>query len=155
MKQLARGARAPDFELRDVNGISYRLSSSLSRGPVILVFFKVSCPTCQFTFPHIERIFASAGKDWNARLWGISQDDPEETRGFAAEYGITFDMLIDEYPYDISNAYGIVSVPALFIIEPDGKISFSDSGFSKASLNQIAGHEMFAPNDGLPASRPG
>ena len=155
MSQLGRSVQAPDFELRDLNGELHRLSTVLSRGPVILVFFKVECPTCQFTFPLIQRIFASAGKDWHARLWAISQDDSEETRRFARQFGITFEMLIYEYPYDVSNAYGIVSVPTIFIIELDGKISMSDSGFSKVSLNQIAGYEMFTPNDGLPANRPG
>ena len=144
-----------DFELKDAGGRSHRLSTALTSGPVILAFFKVECPTCQFTFPHIQRIFASVGKDWNAQLWGISQDDAEDTGRFARQYGISFDMLLDEYPYDVSNAYGIVAVPTLFIVEQDGKISFSDIGFSKASLNHIAGHEMFTPNDGLPASRPG
>ena len=155
MRQLAAGVEAPDFELNDMNGRVHRLRTALSHGPVVLVFFKVECPTCQFTFPHIQRIFASAGKDWHAQLWAISQDDAEDTRGFARRHGITFDMLIDEYPYDVSNAYGIVSVPTMFIIEQDGRIGMSDNGFSKASLNQIAGHEVFSPNDGLPASRPG
>jgi len=155
MRQLAAGVQAPDFELRDMNGIAHRLGTALIHGPVVLVFFKESCPTSQFTFPHIQRIFAGAGKDWHAQLWAISQDDSEDTRRFAHRYGITFDMLIDEYPYDVSNAYGIVSVPTIFIIEQDGKIGMSDNGFSKASLNQMAGHEMFTPNDGLPASRPG
>jgi len=155
MRQIAAGVQAPDFELRDLNGGVHRLHTALKEGPVVLVFFKVSCPTCQFTFPHIQRIFASAGRDWHAQLWAISQDDSEETRQFARQNGITFDMLIDEYPYDVSNAYGIVSVPTMFIIEQDGKITMSDNGFSKASLNQIAGYELFTPNDGLPASRPG
>jgi len=155
MRQIAAGVQAPDFELRDLNGGVHRLHTALKEGPVVLVFFKVSCPTCQFTFPHIQRIFASAGRDWHAQLWAISQDDSEETGQFARQNGITFDMLIDEYPYDVSNAYGIVSVPTMFIIEQDGKITMSDNGFSKASLNQIAGYELFTPNDGLPASRPG
>jgi len=155
MRQLAPGVQAPHFELADMNGVPHRLGTALSRGPVVLAFFKVSCPTCQLTFPHIQRIFASAGKDWHAQLWAISQDDAEDTRRFARHHGITFDMLIDEYPYDVSNAYGIVSVPTLFIVEQDGKISMSDNGFSKASLNQIAGYDLFTPNDGLPATRPG
>jgi peroxiredoxin len=155
MRQLARGVQAPDFELRDRNGVPYRLRTALSQGPVVLVFFKISCPTSQFTFPFIQKIFASSGKDWRAQLWAISQDDPDETLRFARQYGITFDMLIDEYPYDVSNAYRIVYVPTLFIVETDGTISMSDNGFSKTSLNQIAGYEMFTPNDGLPASRPG
>jgi peroxiredoxin len=154
MNQLAAGIPAPDFELKDMNGIAHRLQTALKHGRVVLVFFKVSCPTCQFTFPHIQRIFANAGNG-EGQLWAISQDDADDTRRFARQNGITFDMLIDEYPYDVSNAYGIVSVPTLFIIEQDGKIGMSDNGFSKASLNQIAGYELFKPNDGLPATRPG
>jgi peroxiredoxin len=155
MTQLRSGVRAPDFELKDVSGRSYRLSSAFSQGPVILVFFKISCPTCQFTFPHIQRIFAGAGKDWGSQLWAISQDDAEETRQFAARFGITFNILIDEYPYEVSSAYGIAFVPTIFVIDPDGKISLSDNGFTKSSLNRIAGFELFTPNDGLPATRPG
>lgn len=155
MSQLCNGVRAPDFELKDVNGRPYRLSTALSRGPVHLVFFKESCPTCQFTFPHIQRIFAGAGKDWGVQLWAISQDDAEETRRFAARFGITFNILIDEYPYPVSSAYGIAFVPTIFVIERDGKITFSDNGFAKSSLNRIAGFELFTPDDGLPAARPG
>jgi peroxiredoxin len=155
MSQLRVGDQGPDFELKDTRGRSCRLSTALSQGPVILVFFKTDCPTCQFTFPHIQRIFAGAGKDWGAKLWAISQDDAQESQRFAKQFGLTFDILIDEYPYEISSAYGLHSVPSIFIIERDGKISFSDHGFTKTSLNRIAGFELFTPNDGLPASRPG
>jgi peroxiredoxin len=157
MRQLARGIQAPDFELPDVNGVPHRLwtALNLNHGPVVLVFFKISCPTSQFTFPYIQKIFATAAKGWRLKLWAVSQDDADDTRQFAQQYGITFDTLIDAYPYDVSNAYRIVTVPATFIVEPNGKISLSDNGFSKDSLNQIAGYDMFTPDDGLPASRPG
>jgi len=131
MKQLSARVQAPDFELNDVNGVVHRLGTALSHGRVVLAFFKVSCPTCQLTFPHIQRIFANAGKDSPMQLWAISQDDADDTRRFARQYGITFDMLIDEYPYDVSNDYGIVSVPTLFIVEQDGNISMSDTDSAK------------------------
>ena len=155
MSQLPIGAQAPDFELNDLNGRSHRLSDALTRGPVVLVFYKGTCPTCQFTFPHIQRIFAGVGKDWGARIWAISQDEVDETRDFAERFRIGFDILIDEHPYEVSSAYRISSVPSIFIVEPGGKISFSDFGFTKSSLNRIAGFELFTPNDGLPASQPG
>ena len=85
----------------------------------------------------------------------ISQDDVDETRQFAARLGIGFNIVIDEYPYEVSSAYRIHSVPSVFIVERDGNITLSEFGFTKSSLNRIAGFEMFTPNDGLPASRPG
>jgi peroxiredoxin len=88
-------------------------------------------------------------------LWGISQDDPDETRRFARQHGLTLDILIDDHPYSVSSAYGLKFVPAIFMIQPDATISLSDYGFTKASLNHIAGYSFFTPDDGLPASRPG
>ena len=155
MSQISIGKGAPDFELKDFNGQTHRLSEALARGPVALIFYKGECPTCQFTFPYVQRIFARVGRNSGWTLWGISEDDSDETRQFAKQYGITFDLLIDEYPYPVSAAYGLQFVPAIFLIQSDGKISVSDYGFTKAGLNQMAGFEFFTPNDGLPASRPG
>ena len=155
MSQLAIGTQAPDFELAGANGGSYRLADALARGPVALVFYKSECPTCQFTFPYIQKIFAQAGNTPGLTLWGISEDDSEETRSFAKQYGVTFDLLIDEHPYPVSAAYGLQFVPGIFLINPDGTIKVSEFGFTKFGLNQIAGFDFFKPNDGLPATRPG
>jgi peroxiredoxin len=154
MSQLLVGDQAPDFELIDVNGQPHRLQEALKRGPVALVFYKASCPTCQFTFPFIQKIFSKTGSA-APTLWAISQDDKSETREFAAKHGLSFDMLIDEHPYPVSASYQLQFVPGIFLIERDGRIAVSDYGFTKAGLNQIAGVEFFTANDGLPARRPG
>jgi peroxiredoxin len=119
------------------------------------VFYKSSCPTCQFTFPYIQKIFEKANENAGWTLWAISEDDPDETREFIRQYGLAFEVLIDEHPYEVSAAYGLQFVPALFLIGPDMKIVVSDYGFTKAGLNGIAGFDFFAPDDGLPATRPG
>jgi peroxiredoxin len=155
MKQLSVGQLAPDFQLLDVQGRSHRLTEALKKGPVALVFFKSDCPTCQFTFPYIQKIYSKVGSTAGWTLWGISEDDSAETARFARQFGITFDLLIDEHPYVVSSDYGLQFVPAIFLIEPNGQITVSEYGFNKAALNSIAGHEFFAPNDGLPATRPG
>ena len=155
MSQLPIGNDAPDFELKNLDRQSRRLSDALRRGPVALVFYKSDCSTCQFTFPYLQKIFTGKQRTPSLRILGISQDDDGETRKFAEQFGIGFELLIDEHPYAVSSAYGFEFVPAIFIVEPDGKISLSDFGFRKSSLNRIAGLEMFTPDDGLPASRPG
>ena len=155
MSQLSVGSKAPDFELNDVDGRSYRLSEALAHGPVALVFYKASCPTCQFTFPYIQKIFDRVGLREGFTLWAVSEDDADETKDFIQQHGLTFHVLIDEYPYPVSAAFGMEFVPGIFLIQPDGKITVSDFGFTKAALNQIAGFDFFTPNDGLPATRPG
>ena len=155
MSQLAIGAYAPEFELKTADGQPRRLSEALQHRPVVLVFYKASCGTCEFTFPFVQQIYSKVGKSAPWTLWGISEDDFDETRAFARQNGITFDLLIDEHPYPVSAAYGLHNVPAIFIIQSDGSVSLSDFGFSKDTLNQIAGFAFFASDDGLPATRPG
>ena len=155
MSQLAIGVEAPDFELNTVGGYQRRLSEALKRGPVVLVFYKASCSTCQFTFPFIQRIYSNVATTAPWLLWAISQDDIQETSAFMKEYGLTFEVLIDEHPYPVSAAYGLNNVPAIFVVQPDGTISLSEFGFTKHSLNEPAGFSFFTPDDGLPSSRPG
>ena len=155
MSQLAIGVEAPDFELNTVDGHPRRLSEALKRGPVVLIFYKASCSTCQFTFPFIQRIYSKVGTTAAWTLWAVSQDDIQETSAFMKEYGLTFEVLIDEHPYPVSAAYGLHNVPAIFVVQPDGTISLSEFGFTKHSLNEIAGFPFFTPDDGLPSSRPG
>ena len=150
MKQLGPGAPAPDFELNGLNGKVFRLSTLMEDGPLTLVFYKASCPTCQLALPYLQRIHGGG-----ARLLLVSQDDPGETRAFLKHFGLTMDAAIDEHPYDVSNAYGVHHVPALFTVGSDGRIQLSDYGFSKETISTVAGHEMFRPDDGIPATRPG
>ena len=58
MSQLSIGIKAPDFELYDVAGQSYRLADALDEGPLVLAFYKSACPTSQFTLPYLQKIYA-------------------------------------------------------------------------------------------------
>ncbi len=156
---LEAGAQAPDFELKDLGGGSLRLSRMLARGPVLLAFFKVSCPVCQFTFPFLERMYEGAGRDQSSvHFAGISQDMLAATRSFNQEFGITFATLVDEPDYPVSNAYGIQIVPSLFLIEQDGTIALAAHGFSKKDLEALghrAGVQPFRAGESVPEFRPG
>jgi peroxiredoxin len=155
MSQLSIGVEAPDFQLKTADGRTRRLSEELAHGPVVLVFYKASCPTSQFTFPFIQRIYSKVGKTAPWTLWAISEDDPGETLDFCRRNRLTFEVLIDEHPYPVSAAYGLQNVPAIFMVQENRTISLSDFGFTKEALNRIAGFPFFTPDDGLPSSRPG
>jgi hypothetical protein len=45
MAALTAGAKAPDFELKAMDGKRFVLRDELIHGPIVLAFFKVSCPT--------------------------------------------------------------------------------------------------------------
>ena len=137
MTALAVGTKAPDFELKTLDGKRFSLSDELSRRPVVLAFFKVSCPTCQYALPFLERLHQSYG-DKNGRLIGISQNDAKETAAFIKQFGITFPVLLDDTrSYPVSNAYGLTNVPTIFSIAQDGEIEVSSVGWVKADFEEI------------------
>ena len=164
MTHIVTGNIAPGFSLKSLDQKEHSLQTLLERGPVVAAFFKISCPVCQFTFPFLERLYKRYGSSGITFL-GISQDDPNSTRKFASEYGVTFGIVRDEDGYPVSNAYGLTNVPTIFLIEPDGKVKVSSMGFDKKDLETIAGElaerrkialtPLFRPEEVIPANKPG
>ena len=137
MPALSVGRAAPDFQLKTLAGESFSLQEALARGPVVLLFIKISCPTCQYALPFYERLF-QAYKGRNVTLVGVSQNNPEDTKAFAKEFGITFPLLLDDtIKYPVSNAYGLTNVPTAFWIERDGEIEVSSVGWAKPDFENI------------------
>jgi len=137
MAALAVGTKAPGFELKATDGKRFSLADELARGPVVLAFFKVSCPTCQYALPFLERLHRAYGQKGVA-LVGVSQNDAKETAAFIKEFGITFPVLLDDTrSYPASNAYGLTNVPTLFWVAQDGEIEISSVGWLKADFDQI------------------
>jgi peroxiredoxin len=137
MTALATGTKAPDFTLNSLDGKQFSLADALSRGPVVLAFFKVSCPTCQYAFPFFERLYQAYARN-GVTLVGISQNDAKETAAFAKQFGVTFPILLDDtHSYPVSNAYGLTNVPTLFWIAPDGEIELTSVGWVKADFEQV------------------
>jgi len=135
---LGPGTKAPDFSLLALDGKDYSLQEALQSGPVLLAFFKESCPVCQFTFPFIERIYQGVNSAGSIRIWAISQDDTRDSREFVREYGITFPVLLDGRGYPVSNAYGLTTVPTLFLVETDGRVAITSIGFNRNEIETIA-----------------
>ena len=137
MSALAIGTKAPEFDLKALGGKAFSLHAELARGPVVLVFFKVSCPTCQYALPFYERLYKAYGHK-GVTLVGVSQNDAKDTAAFNKEFGITFPVLLDDTrSYPVSNAYGLTNVPSIFWIAQDGEIEVSSVGWLKADFDEI------------------
>lgn len=164
MTHIVAGNVAPGFSLKSLDGKEYSLHDLLQRGPVVATFFKISCPVCQFTFPFLDRLQKRYGGD-GVTFLGISQDDARDTKDFAEEFGVSFPMLIDENGYIVSNAYGLTSVPTIFLIDTDGTVRVSSMGFDKKDLETIAAElaqrrkialmPLFRPDEVVPINKPG
>jgi len=165
MPALTAGTKAPDISLPTTQGESFSLTSALEAGPVVLAFFKVSCPVCQMAFPFFERLHqAYRGK--SVSVIGVSQDSAQDTAAFAKQFGITFPLALDNTKtYPASNAYGLTNVPTLFLVSPDGEIEVSSVSLSQDELEDVSRRlaavsgsnvaTVVRPEDNVPAFKPG
>jgi peroxiredoxin len=152
---LSIDSTPPQFTLQDLDGVPHSLTSLLSRGPVLLALFKISCPVCQLTLPFLDRISSGA-----LQIVAISQDDAASTRRFHAKFHVSLLTLLDleNENYPVSNAFGITHVPTMFLIETDGTISQISEGFVKTDLEAIgirAGIAPFRQEEAVPAWKAG
>ncbi|HZS27330.1 MAG TPA: TlpA disulfide reductase family protein [Candidatus Angelobacter sp.] len=166
MPALEAGVQAPEIELQYLDGNKFSLKEARKKGPVVAVFFKVSCPICQFAFPYLERIFKAYEKSAKHTFVGVSQDNAADTKAYIRQFGATFPMLLDPAgKYPASNAYGLTNVPTVFLISPEGEIDFATVSWSKADveeLNRRLAHvngtspaQIFQPGEKIPEYRPG
>lgn len=134
MVALIEGTKAPGFSLTGLDNKGYSLQDALALNKlVVLAFFKVSCPVCQFEFPYLERLRRSYP---NIPIWGVSQDDVDATRAFARMFGLTFPMLIDD-ALQTTVDYDLTNVPSIFLVGDDQVIRQTIVGFVKADLETL------------------
>jgi hypothetical protein len=134
----------------------------LGAEPTAVFFYKVTCPVCQMAAPKAD-VLASA---YPGHLVGVGQDPGARLSEFASSYGgVMFGSVPDPPPYEASNAYGIETVPTLFVVDGGGMVvetveSWDRDGYNRASrtLSGLLGQpyvEVSNSGDGLPAFRPG
>lgn len=163
MTMIKAGALAPHFALLGLDGREYSLPGSAVGQPLLIVFFRVSCNTCDLAFPYINRLRTEYPDGW--RLWTISQDDPQRTAAYRDRFDIGAPVLIDAPALVVSLLYDPPSTPALILVGPGGRVDFTLEGFDKADLNEISRRtaayvgaapvEIAPENDGNPAMKPG
>jgi peroxiredoxin len=165
MAELTAGTKAPHFELPTMDGRRFSLQDALARGPVLAVFFKISCPVCQYALPFYERIYKAHG-DGKVTIVGVSQNEKADTARFVETYGITFPVALDDTrKFPVSNAYGLTTVPSSFWIGEDGEIEiasvswvrkeFEEIAQKAAALNGVTPQSVFQPTEQIADFRAG
>ncbi len=166
MPALEAGVQAPEIELQYLDRRKFSLKEASKKGPVVAVFFKVSCPVCHMALPYLERIFRAYEKSGKFTFVGVSQDNAADTQAFNRQFGLTFPVLLDPAgKYPASNAYKLTNVPTTFLISPEGEIEFSTVSWSRADVEQlnrrlaalsnVATAQIFQPGEYVVEFRPG
>lgn len=138
MATISVGERAPHFSLAALDGSRYSFAPTPDAPDKLtaLIFFKTTCPTCQYAWQYYERL-SSTYKPAGLRVWGISQHAIARTRSFAAQYNATFPHLIDD-KFIVSREYDPEFVPTGFLADPGGSIVETFASWNSSRLNELS-----------------
>ena len=118
------------FVVEDINGEDVRLGDY--KGQVILLdFWATWCAPCRIEIPGFIELYDKYAPRGFVVI-GFDVDDPAPAiRSFAAELGMDYPVLVGADRDDVMEAYGPpVGFPTSFIIDREGKICFSHTGFA-------------------------
>ena len=119
--QVKEGENAPNFTLKNLDG--KEISLNQFRGKHVLInFWATWCGPCKIEMPSLEALYERF-KDRNFVLLAISNDmfGANIVKPFVKAHNINFPVLLDQR-LKVSNAFGVVSLPTTFMIDPQGKI---------------------------------
>jgi peroxiredoxin len=150
---LATGDRAPSLELPDA-ATGESVTDPWREGPVVLAFFKTTCPVCQMAASKVQALAESG-----VRVVAVGEDAPAEIRSYADRHGQKVTTLSETAPYPASDAFGIDTVPTLFRVDEDGIVGDAVVSWDRDAWNRFAeaagGAAVSEEGDGLPPFRPG
>jgi len=130
LQAASLNAPAPPFAL--LNSHQQRRTLSSYKGQVVFINFWASwCAPCQVELPELNRLAGDySGK--KVHVLAINVDtDRKAARDALARLGLTragLEILWDN-PSKVVSAYRIEAMPSSFILDPNGVVRFSHSGY--------------------------
>jgi len=146
--KAAVGSPAPDFTLTDLDGRSVTLSSFKGK-TVVLEWFNPGCPFVRKahtvgSLKDTPSRALAAGVVWlavNSGAPGKQGYGVEANRKTAAEYGMSYPVLLDEGGA-VGHAYGATNTPHMYVVDPQGTLVY------RGAIDNSPDGEGQSPTDG-------
>jgi peroxiredoxin len=122
IKMLEVGAQAPDFRIKDANGVTFHYAKEKGEKSVLMVFWSIFCEPCRAEMPFIQKMYEKY-KGNGLDVVSIALDgEPLKNSivGFIKQEGYTFRILIDELDtkemFKAADPYGVAGTPTIYLL---------------------------------------
>ncbi len=118
----------PDFRLPDMSGENVSLESLLGKGPILVDFWADYCQPCKVAMPYLQEL-SDKYEDLTVVL--ISMDAPKaqmRAKNYLRSKEYSFVSLFDP-ERSLAKRLNVSNPPHTFILDQDGEIAFSHTGF--------------------------
>lgn len=153
--ELAEGATAPDFTMKDSEGKAIKLSDLKGKKDVVVYFYpKDFTPGCTMEATEFGRDYKKF-KDAGIEIVGVSPDDEESHDKFRRKMGMPYPLVADTEK-EVSKSYGVYGMKSFmgreymgvnrstFLIDKTGKVArvfrkVKPAGHSKEVFEALRG----------------
>lgn len=134
----ARGAPMPEFSWTALDG-SVVTPESLAGKVVLLDFWASWCVPCQRAIPHLKELDRRYPEEV-FQIVGVNVDEKlKSLQGWIATYGIAWPQVWDE-GYKIVQPLQIRDMPTYILLDPQGRVAYSTSGYNPTTKKLLDYH---------------
>jgi cytochrome c biogenesis protein CcmG/thiol:disulfide interchange protein DsbE len=133
------GKKVPSVQLTDLNGKPINTANLSEKGPVVISFWATWCAPCKRELNTIHEEYEEWQKETGITIVAVSIDD-EKTKAQVPLYvngkGWEYVVLLDPN-WDFKRAMGVGNVPHTFLIDTEGNIVYSHTGYSEGDEEKL------------------
>ena len=147
----------PDLALADPDGRPHSLAEAWRDGEALFLIGHGDCSTTRLAIPYADRIHR---RKTRGVVVLVLQDDVEAARQLSAEQGLCLPVRLEPDPFPLARALDLGVVPALVLVDREGRIDRVSVGFRRADLDAFAARlgvagALVSLEDAAPEFRPG
>jgi len=147
VKALQPGDMAPAFQAKDTSGKLFSFTAAAPNAR-LLVFWSIFCEPCRAEMPLIQSMYEKyKAQGFDVIAVALDGDLAENIRQFAKQGKYNFRIVLDQESKEgslvVAESYHVPGTPTIYIVNPQGKITFSRVGrlgeqeLDKAILNAM------------------
>ena len=137
---VGASAQLPSIQLKDINGNTVDVSKLNNDGkPFIISFFATWCKPCLRELKAIAEVYPDWQDETGMKLVAVSIDEAQnvgKVKPLVDAEGWEYEVLLDTNS-DFRRAIGAQSVPHLLIVDGNGRIVESHSGYTDGSEQEL------------------
>ena len=110
-----------------------------TRFPFIIIFFATWCKPCNRELNAIHEVYEDWVEETGVKLYAISIDEAQNVqrvKPLVDGYGWEYEVLLDPNS-DFRRAMGVPLIPHVFVIDGNGKVALSRSGYTEGGEEHL------------------
>ena len=134
-------AQLPSVKLKDINGKVIDTAKLSNDGkPFIISFFATWCKPCNRELSAINEVYADWQEETGVRVVAISIDEAQnaqKVKPLVDSKGWEFEQVLLDPNSDFRRAMGVNMIPHVFVIDGEGKVAESRSGYTEGGEQHL------------------